>query len=154
MTANVSHAQTAMLKWVDWWGKNILISFKVPEADNLLACVLCRWPVEWDWGNGDCDYSLEGSEPVCCRAHQLHHRLVPDQTRMGQPRGAGEHRAEDHWRGWVWGRAESIITCRNSALLHCKATVLLVWNSLFVFLPLHCNSTTTVWNKNIILKLY
>lgn len=48
--------------------------------------------------HGDCDYSPEGGGPVCCRAHQLLHRLVPDQTSMGQPTGAGEHGTEDHRR--------------------------------------------------------
>lgn len=49
-------------------------------------------------GHGDCGHGPEGSEPVCCRAHQLHHRLVPDQTSVGQPGSPGEHRTEEHWR--------------------------------------------------------
>lgn len=46
--------------------------------------------------HADCDCSPEGSGPVCCRADQFLHRLVPDQTSMGQPAGAGEHGTEDH----------------------------------------------------------
>lgn len=66
--------------------------------------------------HGDCDYSPEGCGPVCCRARQLVHRLVPDETNMGQPRSVGQHGAEDDWRQYV--QTGGLLTFKPSVFLY------------------------------------
>lgn len=65
----------------------------------------------------------EGGDPVLCRAGQQRHRLVPDQTWMGQPSRPGEHRIKDHRRQWVRNKKE-ILTFNH---VYCNLSMPWFW---------------------------